>query len=145
MQRYPVIERIVQFNIPSWLEVDLREFDERVRKGLDHEFEYVCELKFDGVAIGLTYQNGKLSQAVTRGDGIQGDDRMPAMPAEGGYDPFTLQLYASEHSGAMPPHDTKDTAWLQWKTNQISAFGKSIYQMVKRKPSYQFLKSLMMN
>lgn len=64
-------------------------------------------------------------------DGIQGDDRMPAMPAEGGYDPFTLQLYAREHSGAMPPQDPKDTAWLQWKTNQISAFGKSIYQMVK--------------
>jgi uncharacterized lipoprotein YddW (UPF0748 family) len=64
-------------------------------------------------------------------DGIQGDDRMPAMPAEGGYDPFTLQLYAKEHNGATPPQNPKDSAWLQWKAKQVSAFGKSVYKMVK--------------
>lgn len=53
---------------------ELREFDERVKKGLDSDYQYICELKFDGVAIGLTYINGKLVQAVTRGDGVQGDD-----------------------------------------------------------------------
>lgn len=53
---------------------ELKEFDERVRKTLDHNYEYVCELKFDGLSIGLTYRNGKLFQAVTRGDGVQGDD-----------------------------------------------------------------------
>ena len=58
----------------TYSEDELRDFDERVRKGLDHEYEYVCELKFDGVAIGLTYKEGKLVQAVTRGDGVQGDD-----------------------------------------------------------------------
>ena len=58
----------------TYSEDDLREFDERIRKGLDHEYEYVCELKFDGVAIGLTYKSGRLVQAVTRGDGVQGDD-----------------------------------------------------------------------
>lgn len=53
---------------------DLVEFDERVRKSVDSEFNYAVELKFDGVAIGLTYKNGRLIQAVTRGDGVQGDD-----------------------------------------------------------------------
>jgi len=53
---------------------ELREFDERVRKTLDHNYEYVCELKFDGLSISLTYRDGKLFQAVTRGDGVQGDE-----------------------------------------------------------------------
>ncbi|MBM3464236.1 MAG: NAD-dependent DNA ligase LigA, partial [Armatimonadetes bacterium] len=56
-------------------EADLRAFDERVRKrlGVD-EVEYVCELKFDGLAISLTYENGALAQAATRGDGLRGED-----------------------------------------------------------------------
>lgn len=59
----------------TYNEEDLRDFDERVRKGLgSDDFAYVCELKFDGFAIGLTYEDGKLKQALTRGDGIQGDD-----------------------------------------------------------------------
>ena len=54
---------------------DLIDFDERVKKILDSsEFEYVCELKFDGLAISITYEEGKLLRAVTRGDGIKGDD-----------------------------------------------------------------------
>jgi DNA ligase (NAD+) len=53
---------------------ELKEFDERVRKVLGDEFEYICELKYDGLSIGLTYKNGILLQAVTRGDGEQGDD-----------------------------------------------------------------------
>ncbi len=53
---------------------ELRDFDNRIRKTLKGEFSYACELKYDGVAIGLTYQNGRLVQAVTRGDGVQGDD-----------------------------------------------------------------------
>lgn len=58
----------------TYSEEDLRDFDERVQKTLAAAFEYVCELKYDGVAIGLTYKHGKLVQAVTRGDGEQGDD-----------------------------------------------------------------------
>lgn len=65
----------------TYSEEELKDFDERVRKvlgdgsaGLTTSFEYVCELKFDGVAIGLTYVDGKLTQAVTRGDGVKGDD-----------------------------------------------------------------------
>ncbi|MFY0627264.1 MAG: NAD-dependent DNA ligase LigA [Reichenbachiella sp.] len=54
---------------------DIRDFDGRVAKGLEGEtYEYFCELKFDGVAISLTYENGILSQAVTRGDGTRGDN-----------------------------------------------------------------------
>ena len=54
---------------------ELIEFDTRVAKGLGHsDYEYICELKFDGLAISLTYQEGKLVRAVTRGDGKQGDD-----------------------------------------------------------------------
>ncbi len=59
----------------SYSESEIADFDKRVRKLLgDVEIEYVCELKYDGVAIGLTYKNGLLVQAVTRGDGVQGDD-----------------------------------------------------------------------
>jgi DNA ligase (NAD+) len=59
----------------TYSEEELREFEERVIKLLPGEkIEFVCELKFDGVAIGLTYHKGKLVQALTRGDGVQGDD-----------------------------------------------------------------------
>ncbi|MBI4931900.1 MAG: NAD-dependent DNA ligase LigA [Bacteroidetes bacterium] len=58
----------------SYSKDDLKDFDERVRKGVAGQIEYVCELKYDGVAIGLKYENGKLVQAVTRGDGEQGDE-----------------------------------------------------------------------
>ncbi|GIU70035.1 MAG: DNA ligase [Candidatus Woesearchaeota archaeon] len=58
----------------TYSEGELREFDERIKKALNENYEYVCELKYDGVAIGLTYENGKLKQAVTRGDGEKGDD-----------------------------------------------------------------------
>jgi len=59
----------------SYSKEEIIEFDTRVKKLLpDEEIEYVCELKYDGVAIGLSYKNGLLVQAVTRGDGVQGDD-----------------------------------------------------------------------
>lgn len=53
---------------------ELQEFDLRIKKLIGNDFEYVCELKFDGLAISLTYENGFLIRAVTRGDGTQGDD-----------------------------------------------------------------------
>ncbi len=57
----------------TYNEQDLRDFDERVRKTIGDQFEYVCELKFDGLSISLTYENNKLVRAVTRGDGTKGD------------------------------------------------------------------------
>lgn len=54
---------------------DLEDFDGRVQRGLDGEaYEYFCELKFDGVALSMTYENGLLVRGVTRGDGTRGDD-----------------------------------------------------------------------
>lgn len=53
---------------------ELMDFDKRVKKALGNAYEYVCELKYDGVAISLTYEDGELTRAVTRGDGVQGDE-----------------------------------------------------------------------
>ncbi len=54
---------------------ELYDFDKRVAKGLEGQtYEYICEMKFDGVALSVTYENGVLTTAVTRGDGVKGDD-----------------------------------------------------------------------
>ena len=58
----------------TYSEEEISEWESRIHKLAGTDIEYVSELKFDGVAIGLTYRNGKLAQAVTRGDGIRGDD-----------------------------------------------------------------------
>ncbi len=58
----------------TYNEQDLIDFDQRIKKSLGENYEYVCELKFDGLSMSLTYENGKLQRAVTRGDGTKGDD-----------------------------------------------------------------------
>lgn len=58
----------------TYSEQELRDFDQRVHKGVGDDVQYVCELKYDGTSISLTYVNGALAQAVTRGDGVKGDD-----------------------------------------------------------------------
>src|SRR3546814_9714501 len=60
--------------IKPYNEQELRVLYERVRNAIGEYFQYVCELKFDGLSISLTYEGGMLTQAVTRGDGVQGDD-----------------------------------------------------------------------
>ncbi|MFZ4861626.1 NAD-dependent DNA ligase LigA [Sphingobacterium sp. Mn56C] len=67
--RWPMLSLSNTYN-----EQELRDFDQRVRKAIGEEVHYVCELKFDGLSISLTYEDGKLVRAVTRGDGLQGDD-----------------------------------------------------------------------
>jgi DNA ligase (NAD+) len=68
--RFPMLSLGNTYN-----ESDLKEFDARIKKALgDEKYEYICELKFDGVALSFWYQNGKLIKGVTRGDGIRGDD-----------------------------------------------------------------------
>ncbi len=57
----------------AYSESEVKDFDTRIRKIIETDFEYVCELKFDGSSISITYENGKLSRAVTRGDGTRGD------------------------------------------------------------------------
>jgi DNA ligase (NAD+) len=66
---YPMLSLSNTYN-----EEELRDFDERVRKVIGDKFEYDCELKYDGVSISLTFVDGVLTQAVTRGDGEKGDD-----------------------------------------------------------------------
>lgn len=58
----------------TYTEAEITDFYNRVKKGLNDDFEIVCELKYDGTSISLTYIHGQLTQAVTRGDGVQGDD-----------------------------------------------------------------------
>jgi DNA ligase (NAD+) len=67
--RYPMLSLGNTYN-----EGEVRDFCERVKKGLGYEPEYICELKYDGVSISLTYEGGKLVRALTRGDGVKGDD-----------------------------------------------------------------------
>lgn len=75
---YPMLSLSNSYSID-----DMLDFDRKVKEGLHmdtsstsaaDEVQYVCELKFDGLSIGITYEHGKLLQAVTRGDGVQGDD-----------------------------------------------------------------------
>ncbi|KHJ39375.1 hypothetical protein PBAC_03610 [Pedobacter glucosidilyticus] len=69
-------------------------------------------------------------------DGVQGDDRLPALPSEGGYDTYTVNLYKSEHNGANPPPDSKNAAWLNWRANLLTEYWGRLYKQVKaRKPN----------
>jgi DNA ligase (NAD+) len=58
----------------SYSKEDLLEWETRLRKMVDGPIQYTCELKYDGASISLTYENGVLVQALTRGDGTQGDN-----------------------------------------------------------------------
>jgi uncharacterized lipoprotein YddW (UPF0748 family) len=64
-------------------------------------------------------------------DGVQGDDRLPAMPGEGGYEDYTKAMYAAEHNGAQPPASSKDSAWVQWRADKLSSYGKHLYDTIK--------------
>lgn len=63
-------------------------------------------------------------------DGIQGDDRLPAFPCEGGYDVATQQRYYSAF-GKNPPSNPKDTQWLKWRADILTQFWASLYHQIK--------------
>lgn len=67
--RFPMLSLSNTYN-----EDEIQEWIDRVEKTLEEEVEFVCELKYDGVAIGIRYEQGQLVQAVTRGDGTQGEE-----------------------------------------------------------------------
>ena len=67
--KYPMLSLANTYNIG-----ELEEFSNRIQKATDNQFTFSCELKFDGTAICLTYKDGKLHRALTRGDGAVGDD-----------------------------------------------------------------------
>jgi len=70
-----VIHRFPMLSLSNTYSVEeIIEWENRLKKTAEGEIEYVCELKYDGVAIGIRYENGVLSKAVTRGDGTQGED-----------------------------------------------------------------------
>jgi len=64
-------------------------------------------------------------------DGIQGDDRMPALPVEGGYDDYTKQLYRSE-TGNDPPVSNTNEAWVNWRCDKLTQFQATLYKEVKQ-------------
>ena len=67
--RYPMLSLSNSYNIE-----EVMDFITRIKKTIEEDVEFVCELKFDGISISLTYENGLFVKAVTRGDGTQGDD-----------------------------------------------------------------------
>ena len=80
----------------SYSKEDIEDFINRIKKSIDEEVEFCCELKFDGLSISLQYEDGILTRAVTRGDGAQGDDvttniktiRTVPLKLHGDYPPF---------------------------------------------------------
>lgn len=69
-------------------------------------------------------------------DGVQGDDRLPAMPAEGGWDSYSRKLYQTSVGRDLPMDTPNDLSFLQWKADRLSQFGKELYGAVKNaKPS----------
>jgi len=64
-------------------------------------------------------------------DGIQGDDRLPALPSTAGYDDYTVTLYKSEHAGQAPPALFSNEEWVDWRAKKLNLFMKRIWQEVK--------------
>lgn len=64
-------------------------------------------------------------------DGIQGDDRLPAMPKNSGYDEFTVAKYKKEHAGSAPPNDFNNTTWVNWRLDILNDFAGKLYKSVK--------------
>jgi DNA ligase (NAD+) len=69
IHKYPMLSLNNTYSIE-----DIRDFETRNKRIVNEDYEYICELKYDGVSISLTYEHGRLIRAVTRGDGEKGDD-----------------------------------------------------------------------
>jgi uncharacterized lipoprotein YddW (UPF0748 family) len=75
-------------------------------------------------------------------DGVQGDDRLPALPSTAGYDPYTVSLYQQENGGVLPPKDHMEPSWIDWRTKKLNAFMKEMYFTIKKmKPGIFFSSS----
>ncbi|GHV33864.1 DNA ligase [Bacteroidia bacterium] len=66
--KYPMLSLANSYSIE-----EIRDFAKRIKNAVNQDFSYVCELKYDGLSISLSYENGLLAQAITRGDGVRGD------------------------------------------------------------------------
>ena len=71
-------------------------------------------------------------------DGIQGDDRLPALPSSAGYDPVSVAMYKREHDGRSPPANAKEPAWLAWRAGKLNGFMQRLHASLKAaKPQLQ--------
>ena len=70
-QLFTIIECI---HLIIYSKEDLKDWENRIKKVIDGPISFMCELKYDGASISISYENGRLIKAVTRGDGLQGDD-----------------------------------------------------------------------
>lgn len=64
-------------------------------------------------------------------DGIQGDDRLPALPSSAGYDKYTSSMYALEHAGKSPPNDPRQASWVDWRASKLNEFAERMYHRIK--------------
>jgi uncharacterized lipoprotein YddW (UPF0748 family) len=64
-------------------------------------------------------------------DGVQGDDRLPALPSNGGYDAYTVALYKQERNGNAPPENEKDYDWIKWRSGKLTLFLKDMVAEVR--------------
>ena len=64
-------------------------------------------------------------------DGIQGDDRLPAVSSSSGYDDYTVNLYKSQNNGQAPPVGEQNQNWVQWRSNILNAYAVDLYRKVK--------------
>ncbi|MFO8232110.1 MAG: family 10 glycosylhydrolase [Longimonas sp.] len=76
---------------------------------------------------------GLMQEVATTYDvaGVQGDDRLPAQPVEGGYAPQTVEQYQADHDGADPPSDPHEADWKAWRADQLNAIAERIYGDMK--------------
>ena len=75
-------------------------------------------------------------------DGLQGDDRLPAVPSTAGYEPYTVALYKAENGGANPPTNYAQADWVNWRAKKLNAFLKKLRTEVKAiKPAIQLTMS----
>lgn len=63
-------------------------------------------------------------------DGIQGDDRLPALPSSAGYDALTIDMYRLAHQGVSPPRDIYDPIWVDWRADQLNKFMARIHHSI---------------
>jgi uncharacterized lipoprotein YddW (UPF0748 family) len=71
-------------------------------------------------------------------DGVQGDDRLPALPSTAGYDDYTVAEYKKENNNAFPTTNITDPAWLSWRAKRLNTFMKRLYTEIKAlKPAVQ--------
>ena len=74
-------------------------------------------------------------------DGVQGDDRLPAMPVDGGYDSVTVTIYKAEMGGASPPGNERDPAWTSWRAAKLTEFFRRLRDSVKTRSPHLVLSS----